>query len=62
LKLRVGDYPNPLRQRGIAFLRFSSVCKNPSLTRRVMMITRVFGPLISPSPEQRNFKNPASGV
>jgi iron(III) transport system ATP-binding protein len=56
LPLRVCAYPNPLRQRGIVFLRFGSVSANPSLTRRVVMIPFVFAPLISPSLEHRNFK------
>jgi hypothetical protein len=54
-------YHNPLRQRGIAFFRCGSVCKNPSLTRRVVIIPPVFDPLINPSLEHRNFKTGASG-
>jgi hypothetical protein len=42
-------------------LRFGSVCKNPSLTRRVVIIPLVFDPLIYPSPEQRNFKKREPG-
>jgi hypothetical protein len=34
---------NPLRERGIVFLRIGSVCKNPSLTRRVVINPNVFG-------------------
>ena len=56
LKLRVCDYPNPTRQRGIEFLRFESISKNPSLTRRVMIIPCVSNPLIPSRLAQRNFK------
>ena len=54
-------FHNPTRQRGIAFLRFESISKNPSLTRRVGIIPCVFAPLISGSLQQRNFKTDAAG-
>ena len=60
-ELRVCVHPNPTRQRGIEFLRFESISKNPSLTRRVVIIPFVFAPLIFASLEQRNFKTDASG-
>ena len=60
LKLRVCDYPNPLRQRGIVFLRFGSVSKNPSLTLRVGMYSPVFELLINRKREVCNFKTEAS--
>ena len=50
-----------MRQRGIAFLLFDSISKNPSLTLRVMIIPCVVVPLIFPGLEQRNFKTDASG-
>jgi hypothetical protein len=62
LKLRVCDYPNPTRQRGIEFLRFDSISKNPSLTRRVMIIPCVFDSLIYPCLEHRNFKMRQRGI
>ena len=51
LKLRVCAYPNLTRQRGIAFLLFDSISKNPSLTLRVMIIPGGFVPLIPGSLE-----------
>ena len=53
--------PNPLRQRGIAILRFDSVYQNPSLTRRVGIIDCVFVPFTIRDHEMRNFKTDASG-
>jgi hypothetical protein len=61
LKLRVWDYPNPTRQRGIVFLRFGSVSKNPSLTLRVMINHSVFGTMVYLMRGMRNFKTHASG-
>ena len=37
---------NPKRQRGIEFLGFESISKDPSLTRRVVIIPFFFAPLI----------------
>ena len=55
---RCGETRNfKTRQRGIAFFRFGSVCKSPSLTRRVGIIPFVFAPLISDRIDQPNFKN-----
>ena len=56
LKLRICDYPNPTRQRGIVFLRFGSVFKHPSLTLRVMINTSVFATMLYLIRKLRNFK------
>jgi hypothetical protein len=37
MKFGIRDYPNPMRQRGIAILRFGRVSKDPSLTLRVLI-------------------------
>jgi hypothetical protein len=49
----VRDYPNPLRERGIAIFRFANVSVNRSLTRRVVIIHRDFAPLIFPNLDQQ---------
>ena len=61
MNLRVCDYHNPTRQRGIAISRFESISKNPSLTRRVGIIP-FFAPLIFPKLEHRNFKARQRGI
>ena len=60
LKLRICNYPNPTRQRGIVFLRFGSVSENPSLTLRVGIYSLVFELLINRKREVCNFKTEAS--
>ena len=56
LKLRVCDYPNPKRQRGIAILLSASVSKNPSLTLRVVISPTVCARLFNCPAETRNVK------
>ena len=46
---------------GLCFCVLRMVARNPSLTLRVVINPCVFAVLISPSPEQRNFKTDASG-
>ncbi len=53
---------NQKRQRAIELSRSTSVAVNPSLTRRVMIIPCVFGPLIPGSLEHRNFKKRERGI
>jgi hypothetical protein len=56
LKLRVCDYPNPLRQRGIELLRLTQ-CLEKSLAHASGYDNpHVFAQLICPSLEHRNFK------
>ncbi len=61
LKLRICDYPNPTRQRGIVFRGLRRVAGNPSLTLRVLINPSVSPQVNNLSAETRNFKTYASG-
>ncbi len=62
LKLRVWDYPNPKRQRGIVFLRFGSVSKNPSLTLRVMIKHELSRPWSTSCAKHATSKSVSAGL
>ena len=51
-----------MRKRGTVFCVLRMVARNPSLTLRVVINPCVFAVLISPSPEQRNFKKRQRGI
>ena len=60
LNLRFFVYSNPLRERGIVFLSFSSDCKNPSLTLRVVINPNAFACFTNQRVRTRNFKTDAA--
>jgi hypothetical protein len=62
LKLRIFVYPNPLRQRGIAFRGLRRVAGNPSLTLRVVINPGVSPQVNNLSAETRNFKTRQRGI
>ena len=57
LKVPVWDYPNPTRQRGIAFLPSGGVSPNPSLTLRVVINRTVFERLLDRRPPSAQLQN-----